>query len=56
MNVYVCKNGRIYGLECCEGEGHFDPDFLPQCECGEDCKHASNSIRVSEKLPEVSLP
>lgn len=55
MNVYVCKNGRIYGLEDAL-EGSFnDPDFLPKCDCGEVCKHASNSIRVSEELLEVSV-
>lgn len=55
MNVYVCKNGRIYGLEDAI-EGSFnDPEFLPKCECGADCKHASNSIRISEELLEVSM-
>jgi len=56
MTEYICKNGRIYGLEICEGEAYHDPDFLPKCDCGEVCKHASNSIRISKELLEVSLP
>lgn len=56
MTEYVCKSGRIYGLEDAI-EGSFnDPDFLPQCDCEGTCKHASNSIRVSEELLKVSLP
>jgi len=55
MKEYVCRKGRIYGLEKCDGEVYHDPDFLPQCSCGETCKHDSISNRVSEKVLEVSM-
>lgn len=42
-------------MEFCEGEALVDPEFLPECDCGETCKHASISNRVSENLPEVSV-
>ena len=42
-------------MEFCEGEALIDPEFLSECDCGETCKHASNSIRVSENLLEVSV-
>ena len=51
-NVVVCKKGRIYGLEFCEGEGHHDPDFLPQCSC-KDQTECVNSDKNYRNSPEI---
>ena len=51
-DIFVCKDGRIIGLENCTGEFSADPDFLHHCSCKDlaECVRRDYSNRISPEI------
>jgi len=43
--IMTCKNGRIYGMEHCEGEVIHDSEWIPECDCKGECKYVISNTK-----------